>query len=156
MRMQEATLLLQESFPGGAERKSRRGGSRAAAIEPVPSRRRSFEGFIEGTPDPPKTVGRNTVRTPPDVSGELGADRSPLLYEQSRAREGAAAPARASRAGAPNRPVSLSYRRQDGVWLSVKAYRRFLRGRERAEYAFVKSDLWAGPPTLTFLTFWAA
>lgn len=107
--------------------------------------RRSFEGFINGTPDPPKSLSRNKERASLRDRQLVGGARPRTVEAEARraevAMERSARRLQASRAGAPTKVQRVVYKGKDGVWLSTKAFRRLREGRERAELTVRSSRL---------------
>lgn len=132
-RIKEASALLSQRVPGGTERKSGVGGARQYPVKWTAPRRRSVDGFLDVTPDPPKTRGKNSKRLSLDDRDAVGRGGAAVMEAEAQRAETAAVPVRASRAGAPTAPHNMTYTRQDGCWMSRKAYRRLWNGRQRAE-----------------------
>lgn len=136
-RIKELSITLQQRVPGGAQRQGRRGGARDYSPDRSPVRRRSVEGFLAATPDPPRVVGKNAKCLPRLAPLVVENDPAPAarLVEPHAAVGQARAErvVRASRAGAPARPVRLTHHGRDGMWMSRSAYKRLDEGRVLAQ-----------------------
>jgi hypothetical protein len=132
-RIKEASILLQRRVLGGAPPSSRVGGPRIYPPDWEAPRRRSFNGFLDGSLDPPRTPGKNSRRASLDSVPAPRNGRSVLVEGVPRGSDSAPAPVRASRAGAPTNPRAMAYQRREGYWLSLRAFKRMQSARERAE-----------------------
>jgi hypothetical protein len=135
-RLKEAARALNQRTGGGTPAASLWGGARAMPPAWMPTRRRSFEGFLDQMPDPPKTPGKNARRASLDGQAAPVDDRpgiSEAELRQKRRRINGGDEPKASRTGPPTKMYHLMHKGTNGVWQPVKAFNRLVQGRKKAE-----------------------
>ena len=139
-RMKNMVRVLNETFVGKQSSSSKRGKVHTLLVNPG-GKKGKVEGFIDATPDPPKSKSRNSRASWPPTPGTL------VSHERNRQRgpfTGCLCPlwflfcpltsfeGTRLRAGAPSRPPKrMTVTGKRGVFLSDKQYQRLVRARDQ-------------------------